>query len=113
MASNAIRARFEEIRIIAAGSITGSYTVIGSVLIEPARQIIVWNLTDALLMFSTNNQIDHFVLPPNSGFISDITSNKTETTGLFLPTGEGVFVKQLGVPTTGSVYFTAMYGANE
>lgn len=113
MAITAIRARFEPLRTIAGTDITSDYQVVGSRLINPGRQIFVWNLTDALLMFSTNNLVDHFVLPPQSGFLSDITSNKTEAAGLFLPTGEGIFVKQIGVPTTGSVYVTVMYGASE
>jgi len=111
MGSRATRARFEAIRTLAYGSIGASYAQIGTPIVNPARLIKVDNLTNATLMFSTNGLLDQFVLPSGGFMLIDICSDKTHDDGLFLPTGEGMFVKEIGTPTSGSVYFTVMYGS--
>ena len=111
MSSLAVRARFEPIRTIAAADIGSGLTMIGTILVNAARQFYIFNGTDALLMFSTDGINNQFVLPSNGYMINDLTSNKTQVHGLYLPTGGGLWVAQIGTPTTGSVYFTVMYGA--
>lgn len=106
-----IRFRIEPVRTIAAASIDASYMGVGTSLTHPARQIFIQNLTDATLMFSFNGVDDHFPLPANGFFLNDITSNKTINQGFFLAEDERLYVKELGVPTTGSVYFSVMYGS--
>ncbi len=111
MGSLAVRAKFEPLRTLGAGSITSSFVSIGIPLINPARQFHLYNQTDALLVFSTDGVHDHFVLPPSGFYLNDLTSNKTQVHGLYLPTGGGMWVKRVGTPTTGSVYFSVMFGA--
>lgn len=106
-----IRLRFEPVRSLAFGSIGAAYMGIGTALDHPARQIFIQNLTDETLMFSFNGVDDHFPLPSNGFFLDDITSNKTQNTGFFLAEGERLYVKEVGTPTSGSVYFTVIYGS--
>jgi hypothetical protein len=112
MSSLSIRLRFEPVRELAFGSISGTYMGVGSALSNPARQIFIQNLTDATLMFSFNGIDDHFPLPENGFFLNDITSNKTQAHGFYLAEGERLYVKEIGNPTSGSVYFTVMYGSD-
>lgn len=108
--SLSIRQRFEPVRTLAAGSIAAGYTGVGTVLAHPARLIFIQNLTDALVMFSFDGVNDHFPLPANGFLLEDITSNKTTKAGTFnIAEGDRLYVKQSGVPTTGSVYFSVMY----
>ena len=109
--SLAIRMRFEEVRSLAFGSITGDLVIVGTAVNNPVRQFFIQNLTDATLMFSFDGLKNHFPLPANGFFLSDITSNKTQSTGFFLAEGERLYVKRIGTPTTGTVYFTVIYGS--
>ena len=103
--------QFEPQRTIAAASIGAGYMGVGTAVSHPLRQFFIQNLTDATLQFSFNGLDDHFPLPANGFFLDDITTNKTaNTNGFFKAENSRLYVKQLGVPTTGAVYFTVIYG---
>lgn len=111
MAMLAIRMRAEPVRSLAAASIGAAYMGVGTSINNPARMILIQNLTDESVMFSLNGVDDNFPLPAGGLFILDITSNVALSQGFFLAQGDRLYVKQLGVPTTGSVYFTVFYGS--
>jgi hypothetical protein len=107
----ALSMQFEPLRTLDYTVITGGYMGIGTALDHPARQILVQNLTDVLLVFSTDGINDHFVLPANGFLLSDITSNKTQQGGFYLAEGSRLYVNTVtGDPTKGGVYFTVVYG---
>jgi hypothetical protein len=108
--SQSIRFLAEEIRSLAFGSIGAAYAGVGTVIEHPARIIIVQNLTDEQLMFSFNGVTDHFTLPESGQLVLDITANKTREQGFYLGEGDRLYVKEVGNPTTGSVYFSVLYG---
>jgi len=100
--------RSEELRSLAFGSIIAGYTRIGTAFEFPITKIYVYNDTDEILTFSFQGTTeDHFVLPSKGFLLLDITVD-TDTAG-YLPVGSGVYVKRLGVPTSGSVYLTSFY----
>lgn len=105
-----IRMKYEPIRELASGSIVAGFTAIGTAVQHPIRLIALTNLTDATLYFSFDGINSHIVLPANGFIVHDITANKTQDTGLYLAKGDKCYVKQLGAPSSGSVYFSAMYG---
>lgn len=108
--SLALRLNFEPLRSLAFGAIGAGYMGIGTAIEHPARQIKIDNLTDASLYFSINGIDDHFVLPADGFLILDITANQTMVgAGFFLGQGSRLYVKQLGVPTQGAVYFSVIY----
>jgi hypothetical protein len=107
----AIRVRAEPVRSLGFASIAVGYMGVGTAIAHPASQIFIQNLTDATLMFSLNGVDDHFPLPANGFFLDDIVSNKSLGQGLFLAQGDRLYVKELGVPTSGSVYFTVFYAS--
>ena len=111
--SLAIRMRPEAIRSLAFGSIAAGYMGVGTAITHPARIIVIQNFTDAILLFSFDGIDDHFVFPSNGQLVLDISSNKTIETGFFLAEGDRLYVKRSGVPSSGSVYFSVLYGATQ
>ena len=107
-----VRMLAEPIRTLAQGSISGTYMGIGTPLQFPSRLLFIQNLTDALLSFSFNGIDDHFILPENSNFVFDITTNTPQTLGVYISAGTRIYVKEIGLPSTGSVYVSSFYGSN-
>lgn len=105
------RLKIEPQRSIAFGSISSSYSGIGSAYANPVRLYMLQNFTDASLQFSWDGINDHFPLGPGGTMIVDITSNKSSTGGMFAAAqGDRTYVKTIGTPTSGSVYLTIFYG---
>ncbi len=113
MSDIAKRAKFEELRSIAFGSISGAYTAIGSALDNPARLIKITNTTDADMLISINGIDDHDIIPAFGFALYDLASNRTNLSGsLDFQIGEIFYVKEVSAPTEGSVYLTVIYAAN-
>jgi hypothetical protein len=89
-----------------------TYLGVGTSILNPARQFLIWNLTDATLQFSFDGINDHFPLPSNAFFLDDISSNTSLTQSFLLGQGTRLYVKEIGTPTIGAVYFTVFYGSN-
>jgi len=106
-----IRMVAEPQRILAAASISGAYMGIGTPLEYPTRLLWVLNLTNALLQFSLDGINDHFVLPTQSNFVFDVTTNTPQTLGCYIGVGTRFYVKEIGLPSTGNVYISSFYGA--
>jgi hypothetical protein len=111
--NNAQIVRFEALRSLAFGSISGTYAAIGSALTHACRMIGIDNLTDVNVTISFNGSTDHTVIPPGSGKIFDFSTNRAEPVGfLELPSNTTVYAKQTsGAPSSGSVYVTVMYAS--
>jgi len=109
--SISVKFKAETCRELAHGSIVAGYTAIGTALTHAARLLIVQNLTDAALYFSFDGINNHFPLGSTSHLVVDISANKTIESGFFMAEGDKLYVKQIGAPTAGSVYFTVFYGA--
>jgi len=105
-----IRMKAEACRSLAFGSIGAGYAAIGTALSNPARMILLQNLTDATVWISLDGVNDHFPLLNQGYLVLDISGNKTQETGFYLAEGDKLYCKRLGTPTSGSVYFTAFYG---
>lgn len=108
----AIRQKFEPVRSLDFNSIIAAYMGVGTALQYPASQIFIQNLTDATLMFSFDGINNHFPLPPNGYFLSDVGSNQTRNLGFYIAAGDRLYVKRSDIPTVGTVYFTVMYGSD-
>lgn len=104
---------FDPLRSIAAGSVGSSYTAIGTPLVHPARILKIQNLTDANLLFSFDGTTDNEFVPSGGFTLYDVTTNQVQTQGAFLLKGTQIYVKQSGVPSTGSVYITVGYGRGD
>lgn len=102
----------EEVKTLGFASIGVGYMGIGTALENPARIIIIQNLTDALLMFSLDGIIDNFPQPASGYLVLDITSNKASSSGIFIAKNQRFYVREMTTPTVGAVYVSSFYGAN-
>lgn len=109
--SQSIRMRPETLRSLAFGSIGASYAAIGSALAHPSRIIQLYNDTDTGLLFSMDGVNDHWFIPSKSGIVYDLTANKSREQGMYIAEGTIFYVKQSGVPSSGNVYITSLYGS--
>lgn len=110
MSSTSVRIRYENLRSLAFGSISGTYAGVGASFANPVRILKITNTTDALLTVSFDGINDKDVVAANSAWIHDYGSNKADTGGqLDQSLGERVYVK--GAPSSGSVYVTVIYAS--
>ena len=105
-----IRLGVDPVRELAFGSISSSYMGVGSAFDKPIRLIVFQNFTDAGLMFSFDGINDHLPLPSNGYVVLDVTANKTRGEGYYIAEGTRIYVKEIGTPSSNSVYVTAFYG---
>lgn len=68
-------ARFDAIREIAFGSITGSYTEVGTPLTQNWREFRITNTTNGGVYISADGTTDNFFLPSNSFLLWDLATN--------------------------------------
>jgi len=109
--SLAVRFAAIPVQSIAYTSLGVGYMGVGNAVPFPIRQFLIQNLTDATLMFSFDGVNDHFPLPASGFFLNDISSNQTFNQGWYMAEGTRLYVREIGTPTTGTVYFSAFYGA--
>ena len=98
---------------VAYSSVTSSYTTLAT-LSYPTRIVKIINTTNATILISWNGDAttDNDVLPPNSFFLYDITTNQSHYDGGEFIAAQTVFsIKYRGsAPTgSGSVYLSALY----
>lgn len=107
------RLMHEAARTIAAASIVANYSLIGSVFTHPISILYIYNDTDGDLWFSLDGVENGFAMKAGTQEPFYVTSNtKKADPGLFIAASDGVYVKRLDTPTTGSVYVSALYGSN-
>lgn len=105
------RMQFENQRVLGFASIGPAYMGIGTGFEHPPRLLWVLNLTDAMLQFSTDGINDKFPLPAGSNVIFDVTTNSPQTLGCYFSVGDRIYVKEIGIPSSGSVYVVTLYGS--
>ena len=111
LVNNAVRLKFETLRSLGFASITTSYAAVGAALAHPASQIVINNLTDEDLLFSFDGTNDHIAIGSRGTYTCDITTNRGQQ-GLWLQKGTILYVKELGNPAAGSVYFSVLYASD-
>lgn len=95
-------------------SIGSSYQRVADRTTHPLRIPLIQNLTDALLMFSFDAVNDHFPLAAGASLIIDFNTNQNQVnSGLTLGIGTALWVRTIGSPTSGSVYFSGFYAKGE
>jgi hypothetical protein len=99
----------EPLRTLASGSISGTYTAVGTPFVHPIRILWIQNTTNAQVTFSLDGVNDHFILPAGGYVIVDVSSNKDATSyELYLPIGTQIYV--MGTVSSGAVYISTFYG---
>ncbi len=113
MSSLSVRIRYEALRSLAFGGISGAYAGVGIAFDNPVRILKITNLTNADLLISFDGVTDRDIIPANTVEVLDYGSNKANPGGqLDQSLGERVYVKQAsGAATSGSVYVTVIYAS--
>lgn len=105
--------RFDEIRSLAFGSISGTYAKLGTANLHLGRILKILNNTDADIFISFDGTTDNDFIPSKAFCLYDLTANLFPGTEYVLERGTQMWVKQSTAPTSGSVYATIVYGQGE
>lgn len=104
------KVRFEAVRELAFGGITGTYAAVGTALTDHARLVTITNSTDVEMYISLNGTTDHLRLASNSFKLYDFSANKIRDDGLFVPVGTIFYVRDVAAAAaSGAVWIEVMY----
>lgn len=105
------KAIVDVIRTVAFGSITGSYTAIGTPLAYQARIICFTNTTNKDVLISTDGTHDQLIVPAGSFKLFDVTMNHRPVNmdDFCFAIGTQWYVKYAAAPGSGAVYIEVVY----
>lgn len=105
------KAQVDSLRTLAFGSITGSYTVVGTPFGFQARIICFTNTTDQDVLFSNDGTTDKLIVPAGSFKLFDVTMNHRPVNmdDFSFPIGTQWYVKYASAPSSGAVYVEVVY----
>lgn len=107
-------ARADSLRSVAFGSITNSYTNLGTPLTHNWRMWRITNNTNGDMFFSFDGTNDNLFVPANSFVLYDISANDDTTNNpLFMSLGTQFLIKYSSAPTSGSVYLEGFYAQGQ
>lgn len=87
---------------IAAASIIATYTIVGSIFSNPVVLLMIVSTLDQPVQLSWDGVNDHVPLLAGGTLVLDFRSDE-----IAFPGNLGVYVKEIGNPTTGSLYVSA------
>lgn len=87
---------------IAAASISTSYSVVGSIFSNPIVMLVIVSTLDQAVQLSWDGITDHVPMLAGGTMVLDFRSDFICFPGVY-----GVYVKEIGNPTTGSLYVSA------
>ena len=104
-------ARFDELRSLASGGISGVYAAVGSVTSVRPRIVTITNNTEGDMYFTTDNSRDEIFVAAGAFKLYDIQANINTASddSYVLPIGLQFYVKQVAAPVSGSVYIEIVY----
>jgi hypothetical protein len=107
--------RFDTLRTKAFGTITNSYTTLGSALDRNWRIFRIINDTDADLLISADGTNDNFFIPAGSFVLYDLATNALnvqDSDWFVMQIGTQFYAKYASsAPTSGSAYIEGTYSA--
>jgi hypothetical protein len=105
-----IVAKFDTLRTLAFGGISGTYATVGVVLANPANAFRLINGTNGDILFSVDGTNDNFFVPASSFVLYDIAANKTiPGNSLQVAAQTQFYAKQSTAPTSGAVYIEIVH----
>lgn len=111
MASNIVR--FDAIRSVANGSITGSYAAFGSAFGHAMRILHFANGTNADVFISFDGTTDNLIVPAGGFVLYDFTSDEDPAEQFRVQNGTQVYLKYSSSPSSGTIYLISIYGKGE
>jgi hypothetical protein len=106
-------ALFDAVRSVAYGSITASYTSLGTPFGHAMRLLHFINDTNGDMMISFDGVTDQVPVIANTFNLYDFTSDEDENETFRVAEGTQIYIKYLTAPSTGTFYLACMYGKGE
>lgn len=105
------QAKVDTLRTVVFGSISGSYTAVGSAFGFQSRIICFTNTTDKDMLFSMDGVTDQLIVPAGSFKLFDITTNHKPVNqdDFVFAIGTQWYVKYAAAPGSGAVYIEVVY----
>lgn len=98
---------YDTMRVFDSSTLTGSYQKLGSAFTHAASIVKIVNNSTVLVTVSIDGVNDHDVLPANSFFLYDETSNSPHTENTYLRAGTQFYLK--GSAGSGNIYLVVQY----
>lgn len=113
MSTLSIKLQAEELKTLAFGDITDTYSVVETLYQNPVRIYHLQNLTNVNLVWSWDGITDNGVIAAGGFILLDITANKSLPEGQYLPRNGATYIRSFtgSNPISGSVYLTLLFGA--
>lgn len=108
---SAVAVRFDSLRSLAFGSISGTYAALGTPTSHLMRIFKIVNNTNGDMTISFDGTTDNDFVPANSFVLYDFNANADENNEFYLSLNTQVYVK--GTATSGSVYAVTLYGKGQ
>lgn len=106
-----IRVKFDEVREIAFGDVSGTYATVGTPISENVRILAFNNGMDDDLYISFDGVTDNLRIAKNSFKLYDLSTNRIRDDGLFLSVGTQISVREAADPVTeGDFWVEVMFG---
>ena len=106
------RVGFEAVREVAFGSVTASYTAVGSATLAHSRIVHIVSTLSTDVYISLDGVTNHLRIAGGGFVLFDFSTNKVSDDGLFLKEGTIFYVKQTsaGAPASGNLWIEVAYG---
>lgn len=105
------RVKFDAVREIAFGDVSGTYAAVGTPFTDHVRLISFNTSLDQDVYISFDGTTNHLRLAKNSFQLFDLSANKIRDDGLFIPVGTQIYVKEVSASVaSGSLWVEVMYG---
>lgn len=105
-------ARFDSLRTLAFGGISGSYAVVGAPLANNWRMFKITNNTNGDLFISADGTTDNLFIPAMSFTLYDLSTNGApvqQTDDFVMQIGTQFYAKQSTAPSSGALYIEGVY----
>lgn len=105
-------ARFDALRTLAFGGISGTYATVGAPTGQNWREFRIVNATDGDVFFSADGTTDNFFLPAQTFLLWDLATNAPPVNTIddfVIGIGTQFYVKSATSPSMGSVYIEGIY----
>lgn len=104
--------RFDALRSLAFGGISGTYAAVGTPLAQNWRMFKITNNTDGDLFVSADGTTNNLFIPAMSFTLYDLSTNAppiSQSDTFVMSIGTQFYVKQSTAPSSGSVFIEGVY----
>jgi hypothetical protein len=105
-------ARFDALRSLAFGGISGTYATVGTPLTVNWKMFKITNNTNGDLFISADGTTDNLFIPALSFTLYDLSTNAppvSQSDAFSMSIGTQFYAKQSTAPSSGSVYIEGVY----